>query len=205
METKEARYYQALYQVAVTINSILDTRKVLRAIAESTTKAVQAKACSIMLLSPDRRELNHNAAYGLSDWYVRKGPVKVDLSMAEALAGHSVVVPEAGSDPRVQYRPQAVQEGIVSIFCVPIRLRGDVIGVMRVYTSEPRDFSTEDIGFVEAVANLGAIALENAHRYEEVKHDYDAVRQDLLEWYATWGLERSADALAGGIVNTPLD
>lgn len=80
-----------------------------------------------------------------------------------------------------------------------MRLRDHVIGVMRVYTSEPREFGDEDIQFVEAVANLGAIALENAHRYEEVKTDYDRVRQDLLEWYATWGLERSADALAGGM------
>lgn len=200
METREARYYRALYRVAVAINSTLDTRGVLRAIAESTTRAVQAKACSIMLLSPDRRELYHNAAFGLSDWYVRKGPVSVDLSIAEALEGHSVAVLDAGSDPRVQYRPQAIREGIASILCVPVRLRDDVIGVMRVYSGEPREFSAEDVEFVEAVANLGAIALENAHHYEEVKTDYDGVRRDLLEWYATWGLERSADALAGGVI-----
>ncbi len=200
METREARYYRALYQVAATINSTLDTREVLEAVTESTTKAVQAKACSIMLLSPDRRELYHNAAFGLSGWYVRKGPVGVDLSIAEALAGHSVTVLDVCSDPRVQYRPQAIREGIVSILCVPVRLRDEVIGVMRVYSGEPREFSADDIEFVEAVANLGAIAMENAHHYEEVKTDYDGVRQDLLEWYATWGLERSADALAGGVV-----
>jgi GAF domain-containing protein len=200
METKEARYYRALYEVAVTINSTLETREVLSAIAESTTAAMNAKACSLMLLSPDRRQLYHTAAYGLSDWYVRKGPLSVDLSMAEALEGHSVAVYDAGNDPRVQYRPQAIKEGIASILCAPVRLRDHVIGVMRVYTAEPREFSDEDIQFVEAVANLGAIALENAHRYEEVKTSYDGVRQDLLEWYATWGLERSADALAGGIV-----
>ena len=199
METREARYYRALYQVAVTINSTLDTRQVLKAIAECTTKAVQAKACSIMLLSPDRRELYHNAAFGLSDWYVRKGPLSVDDSMSEALTGHSVVVLDVRSDPRVQYRPQAIREGIASVLSVPIRLRDQVIGVMRVYSGEPREFSSGDIEFVEAVANLGAIALENAHRYEEVKNDYDGVRQDLLEWYAIWGLERSADALAGGV------
>ncbi|MBI4321005.1 MAG: GAF domain-containing protein [Chloroflexi bacterium] len=200
METREARYYRALYQVAVTINSTLDTRAVLKAVAESTAGALQAKACSIILLSPDRRELYHSAAYGLSDWYVRKGPLSVDASMSEALSGRSVVVLDVSTDPRVQYRPQAIREGIASVLSAPIRLRDHVIGVVRVYTAERRQFSPEDIEFVEAVANLGAIALENAHRYEEVKADYDAVHQDLLEWYATWGLERSADALAGGVV-----
>ena len=199
METKERRYYRALYEVAETINSTLDPQEVLRGIAESATRAMEAKACSLMLLSPDRRELYHSAAYGLSDWYVRKGPLQVDLSMAEALRGHTVAVRDAGSDPRVQYRAQAVQEGIASILCVPMRLRDEVIGVMRVYTSEPWDFDNQDIEFIEAVANLGAIALENARRYQEVKANYDTVRQDLLEWYSMWGLERSADALAGGI------
>lgn len=200
METKEARYYRALYQVAVTINSSLDPQDVLKSIPESTARALGAKGCSIMLLTPDRRELYHNSAYGLSNWYMRKGPMSVDLSMAEALAGRSVAVMDAGSDPRVQYRPQAVKEGIASILCVPIRLRDQVIGVMRVYTAEPREFSPEEIEFVEAIASLGAIALQNARQYEEVRANYDGVRQDLLDWYATWGLERTVDALAGGVV-----
>jgi len=198
METKETRYYRVLYQVAKTINSTLDTREVLGAIAKSAATALEAKACSLMLLSPDKRQLLHSAAYGLSDWYMRKGPVTVDLSISQALAGHTVAVFDAGTDPRVQYRPQAIREGIASILCVPISLRDAVVGVMRVYTAEPREFTAEDVEFVEAVANLGAIALENARRYEDVKANYDGVRQDLLEWYATWGLERSADALAGG-------
>lgn len=153
-----------------------------------------------MLLTPDRQELNHTSAYGLSNWYVRKGAMSVDLSMAEALAGHSVAVLDAGSDHRVQYRPQAVREGIASVLSVPIWLRGQVIGVMRVYTAEPREFTPEEIEFVEAVASLGAIALQNARQYAEVKANYEGVHQDLLDWYATWGLERSVDALAGGVV-----
>ena len=200
METKETRYYRALYQVAVTINSSLDPQDVLRSIPESTAKALGAKGCSIMLLTPDGRELYHNSAYGLSDWYVRKGPMSVDLSMAEALQGRSVAVLNAASDPRVQYRSQAATEGIASILSVPIRLRDQVIGVMRVYTAEPRDFGSDEIEFVEAVASLGAVALRNAREHAEVKASYEGVRQDLLDWYATWGLERTADALAGGVV-----
>lgn len=197
MEARDSHYYRTLYRVAVTINSTLDTREVLKAIAQLTTTALHAKACSIMLLSPDRLQLLHSAAYGLSDWYMRKGPVKVDLSIAEALSGRPIVIRDAGTDERVQYRPQAVQEGIASILCVPIRLRDNVVGVMRVYSSLLREFAVDEIGFVEAIAHLGAIALENAHRYEEMKYNYDAVQQDLLEWYSAWGIERSADALVG--------
>jgi GAF domain-containing protein len=128
-----------------------------------------------LLLSPDRQELRHGVDYGLSDWYLRKGPVSVDLSMAEALDGRSVAVLDAADDSRVQYGPQNREEGIASILSVPVRLRGDVIGVMRVYTAEEREFSADDVEFVEAVANLGAIALENARRHDEVRADFDQV------------------------------
>ncbi|MHB1160254.1 MAG: GAF domain-containing protein [Chloroflexota bacterium] len=175
MDTKETCYFRALYKVAVTINSTLEPKDVLKAVVQSTAQTLETKACSIMLLSPDRRELRHGVDHGLSDWYIRKGPVNVDLSMAEALEGRSAAVLDAGHDPRVQYGPQNIQEGIGSILSVPMRLRGQVIGVMRVYTGEPREFGTDDIEFVEAVANLGAIALENARRHDEVQTTLDMV------------------------------
>jgi len=39
------------------------------------------------------------------------------------------------------------------------------------------------------VANLGAIALENAELYEYVHKDYETIRRELLEWRATFGDE----------------
>lgn len=193
METKESCFFRALYQVAVTINSSLEPRDVLKAMVQSTAGALGTKACSIMLLSPDRRELRHGVDFGLSDWYLRKGPVSVDLSMAEALQGRSVAILDAGRDPRVQYAPQNLREGIASILSVPIRLRGEVIGVMRIYTSEPREFTSDEIEFVEAVANLGAIALENARHHDEVQYNYDMVSRYVYNdtWIAQmWGNEK---------------
>jgi len=177
MESREISYFRALYKVAVTINSTLEPKDVLKALARSTTKSMDAKGCAIMLLSPDRRELRRSVDYGLSDQYVQKGPLDVDRSIAEVLTGSPVAIFDATSDPRCQYRKEAKEEGIASILGVPVRFRGEVIGVMRVYTAEPREFSLEDIEFVEAVANLGAIALENARRHDEVKANYDMIAQ----------------------------
>ena len=203
MDTKGDRFYRGLYQIALTVSSSLDPQEVMRSIAESAAGALDAKGASLMLLSPDRTELYHSAAYGLTEWYVRKGRMSVDDTMVESLSGGSVTIHDVPTDVRVQYRSQAREEGISSLLSVPVRLHGEVIGLMRVYSGTPREFAPGDIEFVEAVANLGAVALENARRYAEVKANYEGMRQDLLEWYDTWGLERSADALGGGV--TPLD
>ena len=55
-------------------------------------------------------------------------------------------------------------------------LIGETIGVIRVYTGEPYRFTEDDI-FVSAVANLGAIALENAKRYDGLREGYEALRR----------------------------
>jgi len=189
MEKAESKYYQSLYEVAAAVNSTRASEAILHYIVENVAKTVGAKGCSLMLLTPDRQLLLHTAAYGLSDWYVRKGPVSADKSISEALQGKPVAVLDATEDERIQYREQAKKEGIVSILSVPMMLREEIIGVIRVYTAEPRHFTMDDIYFVGAVANLGAIALENVRLYESVQKDYEVFRRDMLEWRAALGDE----------------
>jgi GAF domain-containing protein len=195
MDKVVERYFQELYEVAAVLNSARGPEAVIHAMVALVAKAVGAKACSLMLLTPDKKVLLHTAAYGLSDWYVRKGPVSVDKSISESLEGKPIAVLDATKDERIQYRQQAKKEGIVSILSVPTMLREEIIGVIRVYTAERRQFSSDDIYFVRAVAHLGAIALENARLYETVQKDYETFRQDMLEWRAAlsqeWTVEKS--------------
>ena len=181
MEKTVESYYQSLYEVAAALNSARAPGAVLQSIVENVAKAVGAKGCSLMLLSPDKKVLHHTVAYGLSDWYVRKGPVSVDKSISESLEGKPIGVLDATKDERIQYREEAKKEGIASILSVPMMLREEVIGVIRVYAAEPRQFNMDDMYFVGAVANLGAIALENAKLYEALKKDYETFRRDMLE------------------------
>lgn len=193
MDEREQRYYHSLYEIAATVNSARTSEEVLHSILQSLAGAMDAKGCALMLLTPDKSLLLHTAAYGLSDRYVRKGPVSADKSISEALKGRPVAVLNATEDDRIQYRKQAKEEGIASILSVPVLLRGEVIGVMRVYTSEPRHFTDADTYFAGAVANLGAIALENARLYEAAKKEYEEVRLELAEWRAAIGYEWMAE------------
>jgi GAF domain-containing protein len=192
MEDTKETYYQSLFELSAALNSARAPEAVLQSIVEGVAKTMGAKGCSLMLLSPDRKALLHTVAYGLSDWYVNKGPVSADKSISEALAGRPIGVFDAIGDLRIQYREQAKKEGIASILSVPMTLREEIIGVIRVYTEERRSFTVDDMYFVGGVANLGAIALENARLYEAVQKDYDTFRRDMLEWRAALGYEWEA-------------
>ena len=83
-------YFHTLYQLAAEACCARSSQDALQLLAEITAKSMGAKGCSLMTLAPDRKELLHTSAYGLSDWYVRKGPVLTDKSIAQALEGKPV-------------------------------------------------------------------------------------------------------------------
>ncbi|MBM2826625.1 MAG: putative hypoxanthine-guanine phosphoribosyltransferase [Dehalococcoidia bacterium] len=184
MIEQSTAFQHAIYEVARAVNSTLSVKEVLDALVRSATEATQAKACSLFLLSPDGKELLRSAYYGLSQEYIHhRGPLRADKSLAEALEGNPVAVADAVRDPRVQFREDARREGIASILSVPVYLKDEVIGVMRLYTGESHDFTDEEVAFAGSIANLGAIAIENAKLYESMKSSYDEIRRGIMSWY----------------------
>jgi signal transduction histidine kinase len=177
MANKAQRYYRSLYEIAAAVNSVRIPEGVLDSMAKTVSEALEAKGCSIMLLSADRKALLHTAAYGLSDWYVRKGPLSADKSIAEALEGKPVAILNAAEDERIQYREQAKQEGIASMLSAPMLFKGDVVGVVRVYTAEQHYFTRSEMYFVREVANLGAIALERAKELQQCFIEVDKLEE----------------------------
>ncbi len=176
-------YYQALYQAALTISSSLELEQVLHSVTMSVTQAMQVQACVLRLLDPQSGQLYLSAAYGVSDNYLAKGPVNAVKSSidSEALQGTPVYIEDVRTDPRVQYREAMAHEGLVSILCVPLEVRGEAIGVMRVYTKTPVRFAEEDVQFLSTLASLAALALENARLYDSIKNSYSNVMS------ALWG------------------
>ncbi len=170
-------YYTALYQAALTISSSLELHQVLQSIVKSTTEAMQVKACGLRLLDPVSGQLRLSAVYGLSSNYLAKGSVTIEQSLidSEALNGNCVSIADVRTDPRFQYQDAAKDEGLVSVLCVPLEVHGNAIGVMRVYTNQPTEFSDEDVKFLSILASLAALSLENARLYESVRSSYEGI------------------------------
>lgn len=153
-----------LYELAKSVTSTLDLELVLQRVTEQAARAMQAKACSIRLLS-ESGELHISAAYGLSEAYLKKGPVDLTRSpiCREALLGVPVLVQDITRESVLQYTEEAVREGIRSVLCVPLMAQDRAFGVVRVYSEAPDDFDRSDVQFLQHFASLAAIAITNAH------------------------------------------
>jgi signal transduction protein with GAF and PtsI domain len=175
MKKKELQYFEALYAVARVINASLEPAGVLEKIVRCVRDSMGVKACSIRLLDERRKRLVMAASAGLSRRYIRKGPVLIEESGLDrkALQGKMTWLRDARQDGAFQYTEEARKEGIKSVFVVPLQVGKKVIGVMRVYRKEIRPFGKQEIRFLEAVANLSAIALVNAQMHHALKTSYD--------------------------------
>lgn len=175
------RYFDALRRAAEAVNSSLRLDEVLQIITSVTTQAVRVKGCSILLLDEGGHRLVHTGSHGLSEEYLRKGAVSADHSVAEAFKGSTVAVCDVSVDPRVQYPLEASREGIASMLSAPLVVRGKVIGVIRIYSAERGDFSESVVELLEAIANLSAIAIENARMYESLRQAHEVCLQELWQ------------------------
>ncbi len=180
--TKELNFLKGLLQVSKAVNSALDVKKVLQLLVKTATTSLDIKAAAVRLLDENRQRMELVSSYGLSDRYITKGPVGTDKSITEAMMGKAVSIYDVASDPRANYPKEAEEEGIRSILSVPITLKGNVIGVMRIYTSEPRDFSDDEITFISSLAEQAALAMENARLYQKLKGEYEELMGDLYRF-----------------------
>jgi len=91
----------------------------------------------------------------------------------KALRGKTIYLKDAQTDKNFQYTEKARAEGIKSVLVVPLMIEKKAIGVMRVYTDKTREFNEREIKFMEAVANLSAIAIDNARMHQNLQKNCD--------------------------------
>ena len=66
---------------------------------------------------------------------------------------------------------------------VPLQLKQRTVGVMRVYSAQPRHYGPVDISFLTSIADLVALAVENAELYGALRARYENLKTDLADWY----------------------
>jgi signal transduction histidine kinase len=67
-----------------------------------------------------------------------------------------------------QHVETARVEGLVSLLSVPLSFGEKSIGVLSVYTGEPRQFSDDEVRSLIALAQFSAIAIQKAQLYERI-------------------------------------
>jgi signal transduction protein with GAF and PtsI domain len=174
--------YESLSAICDSISSAQELADVGHHVVRQLTEALGLKGCSLMLLDHRTKELQIAAAYGLSDRYLHKGPISSLKSIAASLEEGPVAIYDVSEDPRLQYPKEAEQEGIRSILSVPMVLRGRPLGVLRMYTSEAWEFTTQDLTFVTAIALIVGLVVDDLRSSNAYKNSLDVLKHMRRDW-----------------------
>jgi len=169
-------------------------QEMLERVLQSTVQHIGYKAASVRLLDPERQVLKLQAAVGLSDQYLGKGPVEVAQSPVDrtVLRGEAVALDDLKAD-QWQYPEAAQAEGIRSVLAVPLRMRMRYLGVLRVYTAEAHHFSEEEQLLLSAIGGFVARMTRNMNFYHAM-HTIAAEVNSSLE------LQKVLDALLRSVI-----
>ncbi|HUN55038.1 MAG TPA: GAF domain-containing protein [Smithella sp.] len=174
---------QIFLKLAASISSSLDVKTILQTMTQDLVKDLNIKAASVRLLDENTRTVQMVASFGLSDKYLNKGPIMADKNIGKALRGDTIAIKNVFEDDGIQYKKEKIDEGIVSMLYVPIKSKDNVIGVLNVYSSRPKEFTEDEILLVTALAYQGGLAISNACVYLTMQDDIKDLKENI---YKSW-------------------
>jgi PAS domain S-box-containing protein len=157
-------------QASQALNSSLNLDQVLVTVLEEVRRLMNIVGSSIWLTDAETGDLvcrQATGAYGetLRGWRLAPGE-----GLAGWVADHdeSLISQDTYTDKR-HYKEIDLNIGrdMHSVLTVPLRIKGDVIGVVQVVDMEAGRFDKTDLTLLETLAGSAAIAIENARLYEK--------------------------------------
>ncbi len=167
-------FYRTFRDISRSVHSSTKVDEVLSLIVRRLTEVLEARGALIRILNLDSQEMILFASYGLSERYLSKGPVSSNTIITDLCNLNQVIlIRDFLKDPRIQYPQECLKEGFCMALDIPLKLNEDVIGIIRVFFDQPRDFSEGDLDFLAAVAEQSALALDKARLIEAQESRYN--------------------------------
>jgi signal transduction histidine kinase len=201
-----------LYEVGRRINTQLDLQALLDESTDLAIELLQAEKGLIVLRDRKSPFLPSQVTRAVGNQTIDE-PIEMSRSIAKRVGveGRSVLIRSVPAMEHENITKSLARYHINSVICVPLRIKDRLIGSIYVDTTdENRCFQREDLLFMEAFANLAAIAIENASIHWELNDLNQALEQKVEE--RTAQLVRSEKMASLGLlvagitheINTPL-
>ncbi|MEA3328343.1 MAG: GAF domain-containing SpoIIE family protein phosphatase [Candidatus Omnitrophota bacterium] len=170
---KRVKGLSSFIEISRIINSTLDLGELLGIVMKIAKQVIRAEASSLMLIDEQAGELVYEVALGSKGKEVKK---KFRLKIGQGIAGwvakyqRPLLVKDVTKDRRFFGKPdQTTGFKTKSILCVPMKVRGKIIGVLQAINPLDREmFDQEDIDLFTAFASQAAIAIANARMHKDI-------------------------------------
>jgi PAS domain S-box-containing protein len=168
----ELQQLRELARTTQVINSVLDLDRVLSDVIDSVIALTGAERGYLVLRNPETGALEYTIARNMLQADVNDEEYILSQTVVERVAqlGEPVVTVNAQEDPRFKGAESVFDYMLRSILCVPLKRKGEVIGVVYVDNRFRQGlFGEREQRVVYAFANQAAVAIENARLFERIR------------------------------------
>ncbi|MFN3689690.1 MAG: GAF domain-containing protein, partial [Fimbriimonadales bacterium] len=172
LSTRRLNALGTLYETAVA-SETGGLEQFLQLATRRAAQAMDAQACTLMLLDEPSQTLSIAASYGLPEKLVEQTCIPLGEGVAGwvALTGEPMLLTDLQEEPSLRRLPRRPE--ISGSICVPLRNRENkIIGVLSIRRLHPAPpFTPEDLRLFSVFANQIASALENARLYRQLNQN----------------------------------
>jgi len=165
------QYFKIIRKINEAFETTRDMNTLLNLIVESAVQTMKGKAACLFLADERKEFYQPMAQVGLSEHYLH-AQEKESRQIAPTLIKEGYIYyRDAATDPRLENRDMKKNEGIGSLLVVPAIIKGNLIGVLTLYTAKIREFSQDEIDFLRILAEEGGLAIENARLVDSLRRN----------------------------------
>ena len=168
-----------LHEFAQLATQARDWDELMRTLVDRTTVALGVEVCSFYLLDRDGARLTLAATNGLDAAQVGH----VSLAIGEGITGRAaadrrpVTTPDVTTDERFSWVRGFDIHGLRGMLSMPLVWNERVVGVLNVQTTAARDFTADEIEFMDTIAALLAGIVEKGRLQAEAEAQLDRLSQ----------------------------
>ncbi len=180
---RQARVMTALAESATAITASLDLDDVLRQILDQSNQALQVEAVSLALINHQNKEIEYLASTSKKKQNVTGTRLKLGQGVAGWVAreGQGVVIQNTAEDPRFYAKiDQETGFDTRAIACAPIRLQGEVIGILEAINPRKGYFDGDALLVLTGIGSLAGSAIRHAQQFTDLGSAHQRYR-DLFE------------------------
>ncbi len=160
-------YFFVFRDIIRSMHSSTSLREVLNVVVFKLAEVLSAKGGLLRILNPETKQFDVGAACGMGEHYLSKGPVTTEKLLRDPSELHKVlIIKDIWHAPRVEYPQQAWDEGIRMMLDVPLAIKDEMLGLIRIYLTEPRAFSKDELDFIVTVAEQSTCIIERVRLIE---------------------------------------
>mgnify|MGYP001098141109 CR=1 FL=1 len=172
-----------LKDISSWVSSVHDLNQLLELILESGTRIMRAKASSLLFLDEKKQKLYFKVATGLKKEEIKQFEINVGQGIAGHVAqtGKPVLIEDVSKDKRWE-RSISDKMGYKtkSIVCSPMMVEDRIIGVIQfINKADGSSFQHSDLDLLTVFADLAALAIVNARKFQLVERENRNLKEDL--------------------------